>query len=166
MARLLADRYDYHCAGVTCQPTEVACGNYVTGVRTTEPELHVALDPTPISVRADGVLERIVRKASLWDDRPSTALVMATAHVVARDTAAAPRSVVHSGASGAASESILPLQGVDASSWFDATIKFIEQYQKSGACRNEAMCCVVSCRVVRFTDNIHPALLRAIHADF
>ncbi len=91
MDNVIADRYGCNRAGVTCLPTEVARGIYVAGIRRSDPELKVAIDQALAGMRADGELERILRKAKLWDDRQSTTSMTAAAQVVASGTAAAPR---------------------------------------------------------------------------
>ncbi len=91
MDNVIADRYGCNRAGVTCLPTEVARGIYVAGIRTTDPELKAAIDQALASMRRDGELERILRKAKLWDDRQSDASVLAASQSVAHGTVAAPR---------------------------------------------------------------------------
>lgn len=54
---------------VVCLGGEVALGTYVIGIRKTDPELAKAIDDAIAAMRADGELERILRKANLWDAR-------------------------------------------------------------------------------------------------
>lgn len=91
MDNVIADQYGCNRKGVTCLSTEVARGIYVAGIRSTDPELKVAFDQALAAMRTDGELERILRKANLWDDRQSAASVMAATQAVARGTATAPR---------------------------------------------------------------------------
>ncbi|MBP9086417.1 MAG: ABC transporter permease subunit, partial [Kofleriaceae bacterium] len=91
MDNVIADRYGCNRTGITCLPTEVARGIYVAGIRPNDPELKAAIDQALASMRQDGELERILRKAKLWDDRQHEASVMAAARVVASGTAATPR---------------------------------------------------------------------------
>ncbi|MBK9033941.1 MAG: ABC transporter permease subunit [Myxococcales bacterium] len=66
---VIADRYGCDHAGVTCLPDDVARGSYVIGIRRQDPELKVAIDGALAAMAADGELERILRKAGLWDHR-------------------------------------------------------------------------------------------------
>lgn len=66
---IIADRYGCNRAAVECLPEEVARGSYVIGIRKTDPELKDALDQAIAAMQADGELERILRKAGLWDAR-------------------------------------------------------------------------------------------------
>lgn len=66
---VIADRYGCDHAGVTCLPDDVARGAYVIGIRRQDPELKAAIDGALDAMVADGELERIVRKAGLWDHR-------------------------------------------------------------------------------------------------
>lgn len=68
---IIAERYGCHRAGVTCLPDDVARGSYVIGIRRQDPELKVAIDGALEAMIADGELERILRKANLWDHRQS-----------------------------------------------------------------------------------------------
>ncbi len=54
---------------VVCLDGDVALGTYVIGTRKTDPELAKAIDEAIAAMRADGELERILRKANLWDAR-------------------------------------------------------------------------------------------------
>jgi len=68
---IIADRYG--CTPthprLTCVPYDIARGTYVIGIRQADPELKAAIDAALAAMRADGELERILRKAKLWDDR-------------------------------------------------------------------------------------------------
>ncbi len=66
---VIADRYGCDRAGITCLPEDVARGTYVIGVRNQDPELKAAIDAALAAMIADGELERILRKARLWDHR-------------------------------------------------------------------------------------------------
>lgn len=68
---IIADRYGCNRSGIECLPDDVARGTYVIGIRKADPELKVALDAALAAMRADGELERILRKAALWDRRQS-----------------------------------------------------------------------------------------------
>jgi polar amino acid transport system substrate-binding protein len=54
---------------VVCLPGDVALGTYVVGVRKHDRELARAIDEAFAAMRADGTLEKILRKANLWDCR-------------------------------------------------------------------------------------------------
>ncbi|HEY6176151.1 MAG TPA: ABC transporter substrate-binding protein/permease, partial [Kofleriaceae bacterium] len=72
---IIADRYGctpQHPA-LKCLPYDVARGTYVIGIRKADPELKQAIDGALAAMRADGELERILRKARLWDARQSDA---------------------------------------------------------------------------------------------
>ena len=56
-----------------CLPDDVARGTYVIGIRKGDPELKKALDDAIRSLREDGELEKILRKAKLWDLRQTQA---------------------------------------------------------------------------------------------
>jgi polar amino acid transport system substrate-binding protein len=71
MDNVIADRYGCNRDGVTCLATEIARGVYVAGIRKTDPELKAAIDSAFAAMRSDGELERILRKAKLWDGRQS-----------------------------------------------------------------------------------------------
>ncbi|HEY0195471.1 MAG TPA: ABC transporter substrate-binding protein/permease [Kofleriaceae bacterium] len=68
---IIADRYG--CTSthpkLTCIPDAAAWGTYVVGVRKTDPDLVAAIDGALAAMRADGELERILRKEKLWDAR-------------------------------------------------------------------------------------------------
>jgi polar amino acid transport system substrate-binding protein len=68
---IIADRYGCVPARPTvqCLPDEVARGTYVAGIRKSDPDLAKAIDAAFAAMRADGELERILRKANLWDHR-------------------------------------------------------------------------------------------------
>jgi len=68
---IIADRYGCTPAhpALRCIPYDVARGTYVIGIRKADPELKQAIDGALAAIRADGELERILRKAKLWDDR-------------------------------------------------------------------------------------------------
>lgn len=91
MDNVIADRYGCMRAGVTCVPTEIARGVYVAGIRKNDPELKAAIDDAFAAMRQDGELERILRKAKLWDDRQTAASVAAAAQVAAGGQVTVPR---------------------------------------------------------------------------
>jgi polar amino acid transport system substrate-binding protein len=68
---IIADRYACNPAHPTlkCLPYDVARGSYVVGIRKSDAELKQAIDAALAAMRADGELERILRKAKLWDAR-------------------------------------------------------------------------------------------------
>jgi polar amino acid transport system substrate-binding protein len=66
---VIADRYGCNRAAVLCLPQEVARGTYAAGFRRNDSELQAAVDTALAAMRSDGELERILRKASLWDAR-------------------------------------------------------------------------------------------------
>jgi len=66
---VIADRYGCNRAGITCLPQDVARGTYVIGIRKQDPELKAAIDAALEAMITDGELERILRKAGLWDHR-------------------------------------------------------------------------------------------------
>jgi polar amino acid transport system substrate-binding protein len=68
---IIADRYGCTPSHPTlrCIPYDVARGTYVIGIRKADPDLKQAIDGALAAIRADGELERILRKAKLWDDR-------------------------------------------------------------------------------------------------
>ena len=68
---IIADRYGCTPSHpkLICRPDAAAWGTYVVGVRRTDPDLEAAIDAAIVAMRADGELERILRKAKLWDAR-------------------------------------------------------------------------------------------------
>jgi polar amino acid transport system substrate-binding protein len=70
---IIADRYGCPRKTLKCLPEDVARGTYVIGIRKSDPELKRAIDAALIAMRADGTLERILTKASLWDKRQTEA---------------------------------------------------------------------------------------------
>ncbi len=66
---VIADRYGCPRPGVTCLPHDVARGVYAAGFRPADEPLQRAFDDALAAMRADGELERILRKAKLWDAR-------------------------------------------------------------------------------------------------
>ncbi|MEO7735301.1 MAG: ABC transporter substrate-binding protein/permease [Kofleriaceae bacterium] len=68
---IIADRYGCIASHPTlrCLPYDIARGTYVVGIRKTDPELKQAIDGALAAMRRDGELERILRKAKLWDAR-------------------------------------------------------------------------------------------------
>ena len=66
---IIADRYGCTKPGVTCLPGDVARGTYVVGMRKGDADLARAVNGALAAMRADGELERILRKANLWDHR-------------------------------------------------------------------------------------------------
>lgn len=83
---IIADRYG--CTkghpGLKCVPYDVARGTYVIGMRKGDEPLKRAIDKALADMRADGELERILRKAALWDDRQKDTAVAAGAKVEPR----------------------------------------------------------------------------------
>jgi len=72
---IIADRYGCTPQHPTlkCLPYDVARGTYVIGLRKADPELKQAIDGALAAMRAEGELERILRKAHLWDARQTDA---------------------------------------------------------------------------------------------
>jgi polar amino acid transport system substrate-binding protein len=72
---IIADRYGCTPQHPTlkCLPYDVARGSYVIGLRKADPELKQAIDGALAAMRTDGELERILRKAHLWDARQTDA---------------------------------------------------------------------------------------------
>jgi polar amino acid transport system substrate-binding protein len=72
---IIADRYGCTPQHPTlkCIPYDVARGTYVIGIRKADPELKLAIDGALAAMRADGELERILRRDQLWDDRQTAA---------------------------------------------------------------------------------------------
>jgi polar amino acid transport system substrate-binding protein len=72
---VIADRYGCNPQHprIKCLPYDVARGTYVVGIRKADPELKDAIDAALAAMRADGELERILRKANLWDARQTDA---------------------------------------------------------------------------------------------
>jgi polar amino acid transport system substrate-binding protein len=71
---IIADRYgctEKH-PRIKCLPAEVAVGTYVIGMRKRDSALAAAIDRALADMRSDGELERILRKAKLWDQRQQT----------------------------------------------------------------------------------------------
>ena len=66
---IIADRYGCINKALRCLPYDVARGVYVLGMRKGDRELKVAIDGALADMRKDGELEKILRKANLWDDR-------------------------------------------------------------------------------------------------
>lgn len=66
---IIADRYGCPNPALRCLPYDVARGVYVIGMRQGDTELKAAIDRALADMRKDGELERILRKAKLWDDR-------------------------------------------------------------------------------------------------
>jgi polar amino acid transport system substrate-binding protein len=68
---IIADRYGCIASHPTlkCLPYDIARGTYVVGIRKADPELKQAIDGALAAMRGDGELERILRKAKLWDSR-------------------------------------------------------------------------------------------------
>jgi polar amino acid transport system substrate-binding protein len=66
---VIADRYGCPRTGLSCLPTEIARGSYAAGVRKGDEALLAAIDGALAAMRADGELEKILRKAGLWDAR-------------------------------------------------------------------------------------------------
>ncbi|MBA3539315.1 MAG: ABC transporter permease subunit [Deltaproteobacteria bacterium] len=68
---IIADRYGCIAArpSIVCVPDEIARGTYVIGARKADADLVKAIDSALAAMRADGELERILRKVKLWDVR-------------------------------------------------------------------------------------------------
>jgi polar amino acid transport system substrate-binding protein len=66
---IIADRYGCINKALRCLPYDVARGVYVLGMRKGDRELKLAIDGALADMRKDGELEKILRKANLWDDR-------------------------------------------------------------------------------------------------
>jgi polar amino acid transport system substrate-binding protein len=68
---IIADRYGCIAKHPTlrCVPYDIARGSYVIGMRKGDGELEAAINKALAAMRADGELERILRKAKLWDAR-------------------------------------------------------------------------------------------------
>jgi len=66
---VVANRYGCPMKGVTCLPGDVARGTYVMGMRKGDAALAAAIDRALDQLKADGELERILRKWNLWDHR-------------------------------------------------------------------------------------------------
>jgi polar amino acid transport system substrate-binding protein len=66
---VIADRYGCNRPGLRCEPQEIARGTYAAGFRRHDRALQLAFDGALAAMRADGELERILRKAQLWDER-------------------------------------------------------------------------------------------------
>jgi polar amino acid transport system substrate-binding protein len=68
---IIADRYGCTASHPTlkCLPYDVARGTYVIGIRKGDGDLKQVIDRALAEMRADGELERILRKAKLWDTR-------------------------------------------------------------------------------------------------
>jgi polar amino acid transport system permease protein/polar amino acid transport system substrate-binding protein len=78
---IIADRYgctDKH-PRIKCVPYDVARGIYVVGMRRGDDELKAAIDGALRAMREDGELEKILRKANIWDDRQLTAAALGRA---------------------------------------------------------------------------------------
>ncbi len=80
---IIADRYGCTSSRPTvkCVPGDLARGTYVIGIRKGDDDLKAAIDGALAGMRADGTLERILRKANLWDPRqtePAPAISAAT----------------------------------------------------------------------------------------
>ena len=83
---IIADRYGCTAQHPTlrCLPYDVARGTYVIGIRRADPELKQAIDGALAGMRADGELERILRKARIWDARQLEAAPSESRTFVAR----------------------------------------------------------------------------------
>jgi polar amino acid transport system substrate-binding protein len=66
---IIADRYGCILETLRCLPYDVARGTYVVGMRKGDTALEHAIDGALADMRKDGELERILRKANLWDAR-------------------------------------------------------------------------------------------------
>jgi polar amino acid transport system substrate-binding protein len=80
MDNIIADRYGCPLAGVHCVPEEIARGAYVILMRKGDAALAAEIDGHLEAMAADGTLEKILRKWSLWDAR-QTGPVPEVAHV-------------------------------------------------------------------------------------
>jgi polar amino acid transport system substrate-binding protein len=84
---IIADRYgctDKHPL-LECVPYDVARGTYVVGMRKGDDELSAAIDGALADMRADGELEKILRKAGIWDDRQKIATSLGKADARRRE---------------------------------------------------------------------------------
>ena len=66
---IIADRYGCVRPALYCVPYDQARGTYVIGMRKGDTALKAAIDKALADMRKDGELERILRKANLWDAR-------------------------------------------------------------------------------------------------
>lgn len=66
---IIADRYGCVNKALTCVPYDIARGTYVIGIRKGDAALKAAIDGALAAMRKDGELEKILRKAGLWDAR-------------------------------------------------------------------------------------------------
>ncbi|HLL23113.1 MAG TPA: ABC transporter substrate-binding protein/permease [Kofleriaceae bacterium] len=71
---IIADRYGCVRPALHCVPYDIARGTYVIGMRKGDTALKTAVDKALADMRADGELERILRKAKLWDARQTDVL--------------------------------------------------------------------------------------------
>ncbi|MCX5741547.1 MAG: ABC transporter substrate-binding protein/permease [Proteobacteria bacterium] len=78
---IIAERYGCIPARPTieCVKGDVARGTYVIGIRKGDPELAAAIDAAIVAMRADGELERVLRKSNLWDARQTEPAPVITA---------------------------------------------------------------------------------------
>jgi len=83
---IIADRYGCVPARPTlrCLPYDIARGTYVIGIRKGDAALKAAIDQALADMRADGELERILRKAKLWDHRQTDVIAASGTSVRAR----------------------------------------------------------------------------------
>lgn len=84
---IIADRYGCtkgHPA-LKCVPYDVARGTYVIGMRKGDESLQRAVDKVLADMRADGELEKILRKAGIWDNRQTETTLAAGAKVEPRE---------------------------------------------------------------------------------
>ena len=84
---IIADRYGCNSKHprIKCLQPEVARGTYVIGIRKNDGELQHALDDALAAMRADGELEKILRKWNLWDARQLDAPPVAATETRGRD---------------------------------------------------------------------------------
>lgn len=66
---IIADRYGCPRDGVACVPEEIARGVYVILMRPGDEALKAAIDEALLGMKADGTVEKILRKWKLWDER-------------------------------------------------------------------------------------------------
>jgi len=85
---IIAERYGCIAARPTieCVKGDVARGTYVIGIRKEDPELAAAIDLALGAMRTDGELEKILRKAKLWDARQTEPAPVITADTGVRAT--------------------------------------------------------------------------------
>jgi polar amino acid transport system substrate-binding protein len=114
---VIADRYGCNRAGVTCLPEEVARGTYVAGLRRGDVALQAAVNAALAELRAEGELERILRRAKLWDARQAEASAAAATSAAAPASAAGASAGADTPASAGAPSSPGPSQRFGWRQW-------------------------------------------------